>query len=51
MERKELWQKIGWMKSGEAIYCSENYDLAIEKDYEFLVEPSEYELKELKNNV
>ena len=43
------WQKIGYMKNREAIYCDPEGEIAIEKDYEFLVEPSETEIRELQH--
>ena len=42
------WQRIGSLRNGEAIYCDTDGDIAIEKDHEFLVIPSEAEKKELK---
>ena len=42
------WFRIGRLLNGEAIYCSTDGNIAIEKDHEFLVTPSGADLKELK---
>ena len=49
MKRKELWQKVGYISSGDAIYRSELGFFAIEKDHEFLVKPTYQEFEELKS--
>ena len=49
--KKRGWQKIGWMRNREAIYCSKEGEIAIEKDHQWLVSPNDSELREFKGKV
>ena len=48
MENERYWYKIGNLKSGEAIYCGANEEIAIEKEHCYLVASNEEEMLELK---
>jgi hypothetical protein len=48
---KNGWTQIGNMKNGEAVYVNEQKELAIEKDYSLLVQPTADECAEIYENM
>ena len=41
------WGQMGCLRSGEPVYCRRGGVLAVERDHEFLVEPTREELDEI----
>ena len=41
------WGQMGCLRSGEAVYCRRGGVVAVERDHEFLVEPTREELNEI----
>lgn len=44
---RRIWQEVGRTKKGEAVYRSVAGNLAVEKDHDFLCEPTKRELEEI----
>ena len=45
---RERWWRVGTMENGEGLYCDGPGNLAILKDYRYFVEPTQKEVKELR---
>lgn len=43
--KKKNWQLVGYLPSGDGVYCSSDGDHAKEKDFQYLVEMTSEELQ------